>query len=48
MESYENYILNSYDAVDDCENCPNKNDCKSQCTEIKAVYNPQIMAMLNK
>lgn len=48
MESYESYILNSYDVVDDCENCPHKNNCRSQCTEEKTVYNPQIIAMLNK
>lgn len=46
MESYENNILNFFDAVDDCENCPNKNDCKSQCSEVQTVYNPQILQML--
>lgn len=39
----EETILNYEDEdsmVDDCRECPNKSNCKSQCMETKPVYNP--------
>lgn len=39
----EEMILNYQDedsTFDDCRECPNKGNCKSQCMETNLVYNP--------
>lgn len=43
VSDVEETILNYEDEdsmVDDCRECPNKSNCKSQCVETKPVYNP--------
>lgn len=44
MIDYEYLILNNSDVdntTDECANCPYKGqECKSQCMQVEAVYNP--------
>lgn len=47
MNDYENAILNMQDNdVDECANCPHKNDCKNQCSEVVSVYNPNLQRLI--
>ena len=47
MNDYEIAILNMQDNdVDECANCPHKNDCKNQCSEVVAVYNPNLQRLI--
>ena len=47
MNDYEIAILNMQDNnADECANCPHKNDCKNQCSEVVAVYNPNLQHLI--
>lgn len=46
---YESLINYDYESgYDDCENCPYKYDCKSQCMEIETHINPQLEKYFRK
>ena len=47
MNDYEMAILNRQDNdADECANCPHKNDCNNQCSEVVAVYNPNLQHLI--
>lgn len=47
--SYEDKILNMQESIaDDCKDCEHKKYCRSQCMEIKEIYNPVIAPYKNK
>ena len=47
MNDYEVAILNRQDNnADECADCPYKSNCKNQCSEVVAVYNPNLQYLI--
>lgn len=43
MDREEMILQYQESEIDDCHNCPYKENCKNQCMEIKAIYNPNLI-----
>ena len=42
MDREEMILQYQESEIDDCYNCPYKENCKNQCMEVKEIYNPNL------